>query len=151
MPEPPVDLSEFARLRNIPELLRQSGINYPGLSQAPTPQAFQDLMRAAPVAAPAVAGGGLGFLGMLAALLAQGGSADPNAQRFYEQRATQGPTGPTTQPPEPDYWRERIERDAQRQYEEQLTQPRLNRMTSRIRTMPIQEDLRPPSLARRKQ
>ena len=73
MPDP-VDLSEYARLKNIPEMLRQAGVNYPGLKQAPPPQALQDLMRAAPVTAPA-AGGGLGILGMLAALLAQGGSS----------------------------------------------------------------------------
>ena|SRR3990167_696190 len=139
MPDP-TDLTEFARLQNIPELLRQSGINYPGLSQAPRPQAFQDLMRAAPVAAPAVAGGGLGFLGMLAALLAQGGSADPNAQRFYEQRAAQGQV--TRQQPAP----EKIYDDL-----ELYAQPMLNKMTSQQRMLQILEDLRPPSLARRAQ
>jgi hypothetical protein len=73
MPEP-VDLTEYARLKNIPEMLRQAGVNYPGLKQAAPPQGMQDLMRAAPVGAQ-VAGGGLGVLGMLAALLAQGGSS----------------------------------------------------------------------------
>ena len=145
MPEPPVDLTEFARLRNISELLRQSGINYPRLSQAPPPQAFQDLMRAAPVAAPAVAGGGLGFLGMLAELLAQGGSSDPNAQRFYEQRAGQGPTTEQAEMPMG------ASKEAMRGG---MLQPMrvpdwMLKPMPYARQLPIQEDLRPPSLTRR--
>lgn len=92
MPDP-VDLYEYARLANIPEMLRQSGVNYPGLKQAPPPQALQDLLRSAPIGTAAASGGGLGFLGMLAALLAQGGDTDPNVAKFYAEKQRQQQLG----------------------------------------------------------
>lgn len=80
MPEPPPDLTEFSKLKPeaIVDLLRRAGVQY----QGPAPRSvltpeMQQLMHAVPTAA---AGGvaattGMGLLGMLAALLAQGGSS----------------------------------------------------------------------------
>lgn len=110
MPQPPVDLTEYSHLADIPGMLRQMGVPYtqpnaqlPSVSQAAPAASIPMLLQYLSAIAPWALMGGAG--------LAQGGSSDPAAARFYQQRPMQmqraGERGqmpmgtPRSQPPGP--------------------------------------------------